>query len=192
MPRPKTITDIDVLKMARKHFLQQGAGASTRSIAKDAGVSEAILFQRFGTKEGLFFAAMVPPAAELDDLFDVMPGKKTVLANLEKISAGILDYFREVIPIFLPLVTHPAFDMAAFLKQHEIPAMQINQRLNQYLSAEAELGRVGKKHLAGAVNLLISMLHNLAIGETIGASDPKHAPQAMTASIATIWDGIRN
>ena len=36
--------------------------------------------------------------------------------------------------------------------------MQINQRLDQYLSAEAELGRVGKKHLAGAVNLLISML----------------------------------
>lgn len=192
MPRPKTITDLDVLKVARKCFLQQGAGASTRLIAKDAGVSEAVLFQRFGTKEGLFFAAMVPPAAELDEIFDVTPGKKTVLANLEKISTGIMGYFREVIPIFLPLVTHPAFDMAAFLKQHEIPAVQINQRVHQYLSAEAQAGRVGKKHLAGAVNLLISMLHNLAIGESIGASDPKHAPQAISASLATIWDGIRS
>lgn len=192
MPRPKTITDLDVLKVARNHFLQQGAGASTRSIAKDAGVSEAVLFQRFGTKEGLFFAAMVPPAAELDEIFDVTPGKKTVLANLEKISTGILGYFREVIPIFLPLVTHPAFDMAAFLKQHEVPAMQINQRLHQYLSVEAEVGRVGKKHIAGAVNLLISMLHNLAIAESIGASDTKHAPQAISASLATIWDGIRS
>jgi len=59
------------------------------------------------------------------------------------------------------------------------------------LFAEADLGRVGKKNLPGAVNLLISMLHNLAIGESIGASDPKHAPQAISASIATIWDGIR-
>lgn len=191
MPRPKTITDLDVLKVAREHFVQYGTGASTRSIAKDTGISEAVLFQRFGTKEGLFFAAMVPPSAALDEIFDVTPGKKTVIANLEKISAGILDYFRNVIPIFLPLITHPAFDMAVFLKQHEIPAMQINQRLHQYLSAEAELGRVGKKHLEGAVNLLISILHNLAIGESIGASDQKHAPQTISASIATIWDGIR-
>ncbi|EKE96356.1 helix-turn-helix transcriptional regulator [Tolypothrix sp. LEGE 11397] len=32
--------------------------ASTRDIAKKAGISEAVIYQRFGTKEDLFFAAM--------------------------------------------------------------------------------------------------------------------------------------
>jgi AcrR family transcriptional regulator len=51
MPRNKTITDDEILTVARTLFLKEGVNASTRDIAKQAGISEAVIYQRFGTKE---------------------------------------------------------------------------------------------------------------------------------------------
>jgi hypothetical protein len=58
-------------------------------------------FQRFGTKEGLFFAVMVPPIAELDAIFNIQAGAKPVTNNLQAVSLRIVAYFREVMTIFL-------------------------------------------------------------------------------------------
>jgi AcrR family transcriptional regulator len=118
MPRTKTITDDEILAVARSLFLKEGAKASTRTLAKRAGISEAVIFQRFGTKEYLFFTAMVPPSAQLDAIFSIHPGEKQVIANLESVSIRIVVYFREVMPVFLSLVSHPSFDMQTFLQRH--------------------------------------------------------------------------
>lgn len=190
MPRPKTVTDDAILAVARATFLKDGAGASTRTIARDAGISEAVIFQRFGTKDGLFFAAMVPPPADLDRIFAVEPGVGPVVANLERIGLGILGYFRTMIPVFLPLVSHPAFDRAAFQSHHSAPAMRLGERLQAYLGAEAELGRIGKKHAGATGHLLLSFLHNTAIGESIGVSRPEDAPEAVAKALAAMWEGI--
>ncbi|HEY3835379.1 MAG TPA: helix-turn-helix domain-containing protein, partial [Bryobacteraceae bacterium] len=65
MGRNKTVSDEDLLGIARETFVEKGFAASTREIARRAGVSEGVLFQRFATKEDLFFAAMIPPAADV-------------------------------------------------------------------------------------------------------------------------------
>jgi AcrR family transcriptional regulator len=62
MGRTKTISDEEVLERAREVFVEQGFRASTKAIAKHVGVSEGVLFQRFSTKEELFFAAMILPS----------------------------------------------------------------------------------------------------------------------------------
>ena len=103
MPRNKTITDEEILAVARSLFLKEGAKASTRTLAKLVGISEAVIFQRFSTKEDLFFTAMVPPAAQLDAIFSIHPGEKQVIANLESVSLQIVVYFREVMPVFFIL-----------------------------------------------------------------------------------------
>jgi AcrR family transcriptional regulator len=61
MPRPRTTTDDQILEQARACFLEHGAGVSTTVIAERLGVSHATLFQRFGTKEQLMLAALLPP-----------------------------------------------------------------------------------------------------------------------------------
>ena len=58
MGRQKTISDEQVLRVARDLFRDKGHTATTREIAQAAGISEAILYQRFGSKDDLFFAAM--------------------------------------------------------------------------------------------------------------------------------------
>ena len=54
MGRKKTLSDEELLEVARQEFLTNGIGASTKSIAQKAGISEGVIFQRFHTKEELF------------------------------------------------------------------------------------------------------------------------------------------
>src|SRR5262249_19293646 len=69
MGRVKTVSDAKLLEVARRAFVKEGFSASTKTIARRAGVSEGVLFQRFTTKQDLFFAAMIPPPADLNEIF---------------------------------------------------------------------------------------------------------------------------
>lgn len=189
MPRNKTITDEEILAVARSLFLKEGAKASTRTLAKIAGISEAVIFQRFSTKENLFFAAMVLPEAQLEVIFNVQPGQKQVTVNLKLVSLQIVDYFREVMPVFLSLISHPSFNIQTFLKRHTMPGMQLNIKLTEYLNAEAQLGRIRTGNSAAA-GLLLSHLHNLALSENIGSHQPIDTERAISEAIAAIWIGL--
>jgi AcrR family transcriptional regulator len=63
MARPITISDDQILDAARAMFTEKGPLATTAEIAERAGVSEGILFKRFGNKAGLHKAAMTPDIA---------------------------------------------------------------------------------------------------------------------------------
>ncbi len=191
MPRPKTITDEEILTFARNLFLKEGAKASTRTLAKIAGISEAVIFQRFHTKEALFFAAMVMPSTQIDDIFEmVQPGQKSVSTNLELLSLQILDYFREVMPVFLSLLSHPALIKQTLLESHTMPGIQLNTKLTEYLNAEAQLGRICTDDVAAVAGLLLAYLHNLALSENISSSQPMGIENAITKAIALLWTGI--
>jgi AcrR family transcriptional regulator len=60
MARPRTTSDEQILTVARECFLEHGAGVPTTLIASRLGISHAVLFQRFGTKERLMRAALLP------------------------------------------------------------------------------------------------------------------------------------
>lgn len=190
MPRNKTITDEEILAVARSLFLKEGAKASTRTLAKMAGISEAVIFQRFSTKEDLFFAAMVLPEAQLEAIFNVQPGEKQVTANLISVSLQIVNYFREVMPVFLALVSHPSFNMQTFLERHTMPGMQIRRKLIEYLNAEAQLGRICKDNITAAAGVLLSHLHNLALSENIGSQHSTDTERAISDAIAALWTGM--
>ncbi len=192
MPRSKTISDDDILAAARSLFLKEGTRASTRTLAKQANISEAVIFQRFGTKEDLFFAAMVPPQAQLKAMFDAQPGQHSVTANLNLISSQIVAYFCEIMPIFLALISHPSFDMQSFLQKHRMPAMQIEQELLTYLSAEAVLGRIRPDGIDATTKILISHLHHLALSKTIGGQDAVDTQQAIADAIDLLWQGLES
>lgn len=68
--RPSTVVRGLLLDSARQLFAAKGyAGASTREIAVDAGVNEALIFRHFVNKEGLFTAAVIEPFRILIDAF---------------------------------------------------------------------------------------------------------------------------
>ncbi|MFK8185445.1 MAG: TetR/AcrR family transcriptional regulator [Phormidesmis sp.] len=189
MTRSKTVTDEEILAAARSLFLEVGIKASTRKIAQNAGISEAVIFQRFKTKEELFFSAMVPPKARLEEIFRVHPGENIVPENLELISLQIVEYFREVMPTFIALIGHPAFNMQTFLQRHTMPRIQIGNRLSAYLYAEAEIGRIRSSQVEIAVSILLSYLHHLAMSETIDAHQKK-VKGDIPGAIGALWQGL--
>lgn len=189
MPRNKTITDDEILNVARTLFLKEGVNASTRDIAKQAGISEAVIYQRFGTKKDFFFTAMKLPEARLDAIFCIQTGKGEVVENLKSVSLQIVDYFREVMPVFLTLISHPSFNMQTFLERHSVPAMQLSEKLVNYLASEAKIGRVCSRNITIATNVLLSHLHNITLYETIGACSDK-VESAVTDAITVLWEGL--
>ncbi len=60
MPRPRTVSDEDILEAARRCTTTHGPGVSLAVIGKEVGVSAPALVKRFGSKERLLFQALLP------------------------------------------------------------------------------------------------------------------------------------
>src|SRR5262245_64776935 len=101
MGRHKTISDDAVLGIARRLFRAQGHTATTREIAEAAGISEAVLYQRFGSKHELFFAAMRPSEPDVEELLGPRVPSGDALAYLREVVARLGQHFAEIIPLAL-------------------------------------------------------------------------------------------
>ena len=152
MARKKTIADADLLKAARDVFVEQGFAAPTRAIARRAGVSEGVLFQRYHTKAELFFAAMIPPAGKLRP------------TSLRRLGMQLLDYFRSAVPVLLPLMSHPAFRFEEFAERNPDAALVAMRRdvTAFFLSRRARDPR-------GAALALMAAMYGIAMFERLGA-----------------------
>src|SRR4051812_16199700 len=111
--RHRTISDEQILAFARDIFRTQGHAASTREIASAAGISEAVLYQRFGSKHDLFFAAMAPTAMDVDAVLGADDPPDDAQGYLTDVVLRLADYFSEILPLAVHMMTHPSFDRAS-------------------------------------------------------------------------------
>lgn len=191
MARRRSIADETLLSAARAEFAVRGADASTRAIAKRAGVSEAVLFQRFKTKAGLFFAAMAPRPPDLARVFAAAgrePGAERALAA---VAAGILDYFRSMFEVTLPLMSHPDFQPSALaVGNGHSPERVLHDALVRHLRAARAAGRMQAPDPDAAAMLLIAAVHSLALYERIGLHAPRDGAAAIRRMVAILWRGL--
>ncbi|MGA2578015.1 MAG: helix-turn-helix domain-containing protein [Bryobacteraceae bacterium] len=189
MGRNKTISDDELLDVARRAFVEEGFAASTREIARRAGVSEGLIFQRFQTKEDLFFAAMIPPPADLNRLLH--HPRSQGLALLEKIAFSMIDYFRDTLPVLLPLMSHPAFRFEEFASRHpDSPMLLLRRQLVEFLVKEQRAGRLGPVDPGAAALLIWSAAHSIPFFERLGAHGGKFDPKLVRAMLRALWDGL--
>jgi len=140
MARTKSISDQVLLRAARDVFVKGGFAASTKSIARRAGVSEGVLFQRFSTKEELFFAAMIPPAADLSGLF--RKRHKDGYKAFSAVTLAMLDYFRATLPVLITLIAHPSFRFEEFASRHpDSPLVTLRRQITHFMLEERLAGR---------------------------------------------------
>ena len=191
MGRPKLIQDDELLAVAREVFIEKGIAASTREIARRAGISEAVIYQRYPTKADLFFAAMVPPALNVEDLLAARADCLGVLEHLEEIALGMLEYFRELVPILLPLTTHPSFDFEKFVQRHpDSPLSGLRSGLMEYLEAQRKLGTIVAENVGPAALTLFAAVHSLAIFERLGVHGGGFDEAIVRAMVRSLWTGL--
>jgi AcrR family transcriptional regulator len=186
MGRRKTISDGDLLAHARAVFVERGFAGTTKEIARRARVSEALLFQRYATKADLFFAAMALPAVDLQALFE-SPGQGARV-QLASITAAMVDYFRDSMPVLLPLLSHPGFEFEAFARRHpDSPLSALRRGLMAFFSRERDARRVGPVDPGAAALLVFSLAESVAFFEKMGAHDGRMPDEVLERAIDTLW-----
>ena len=192
MGRRKQVSDEIVLEIAKTVFVEQGYGASTREIAQRAGISEAVLFQRFKTKIGLFFAAMVPPPPDLSLVADPRQDL-AVTEDLASLAMMILRYFRGAMPVLLQLTTHPSFRMADLTdRQNRIPLHTLGEAITACLQRHSARGAItsSRPRILAAALTLYSTLHSLALFERMGVHGGSFPDEAVRNIVSLIVAGL--
>jgi AcrR family transcriptional regulator len=185
MPRPRSIDDATILDAAREVFVAKGPGATTREVAKRAGVSEGVLFQRYKTKTDLFFAALAPPAAEPSA---VLPSGEEAVGNLavfENAALEMLAYFRESMPLLLPLATHPSFDPESFFHREHPASLQ-----NWIASLVDFLDLQPAPDSQAAATLLATSMFGVALIDTVGIHGEPMTEETIREMVRALWNGV--
>src|SRR5262245_49970097 len=189
MGRPKTITDDEVLRIARNIFRAQGHTATTREIAQAAGISEAILYQRFGSKDELFFTAMHPRGPDLEQLLGPRDPSEDALAYLHAVVLRLGEHFAEVIPLALHVMMHPSVDLARLAQAHPGGPAVLVEGLAERLAALARRGDIAMPSAALTARLLVSLAHDWALRRMHGTST--RDVRELKQMVDVVWEGLR-
>ncbi len=189
MARTKTVSDEDLLEAARAVFLERGFGASTKDIARGAGVSEGVLFQRYDTKAELFFAAMSLPAADLGALLR-SPGANG-LRGLEAVAGALIEYFRSSMPVLLALTTRPGVRFEEFARRHpDSPLDTLRREVVAFLVRERQADRLADVDPGGAALMVFGLAVSVAFFEALGAHEGRMPDSVVSRAVHALWDGL--
>lgn len=191
MGRHKTISDDDVLRVARAVFRGHGHTATTRMIAQAAGISEAVLYQRFGSKDDLFFAAMRPSGPDLDQLLGPRDPPEDARAYLHAVVVRLGEYFAEVIPLALHVMTHPSFDAASLARMPIGGPAELQEGLASRLASLARRHRLATRSASVTARLLVSLAHDWALGSTMAHGAEARPVRQLKEMVDIVWEGLR-
>jgi AcrR family transcriptional regulator len=192
MGRYKTISDDEVLNIAREIFREKGHTATTREIAQAAGISEAVLYQRFASKDELFLAAMAPRAPDVDKLLGPKDPPEDAHAYLRTVVARLGEYFSDIIPLAVRVMTHPGLGPAALARsQSPRPSTVILEGLTERLTSLAARKRIVTPSTAGTARLLVSMAHDWGLGIVFGAVPSPRRDRELREMVDVVWEGLR-
>lgn len=188
MGRKRQVSDEQILESARELFIEKGFEVSTRAIAKHVGISESVLFQRFGNKKELFFSALIPPQFSLETL-DQQGG--SVRETLENVFIALLRHYRTVLPVLLPLMSHPDFELKTFFeKQGSYNDRVIQAKIVEYLKAEHEKQNICVYNPEAITALFFSAIYGLVFFEKLGAPGGDAHEMTLKAMFNACWNGM--
>ena len=190
MGRQKTISNEEVLRVARGLFRDKGHTATTREIAQAAGISEAILYQRFGSKDDLFFAAMTPGEPDLAQLLGPNDPPGDAHAYLRTVVVRIGQYFADILPLVVHMMTHPSFDHAALARSLPTsPAVRLRDGLAERIASLARRKRIAAPSAILTARLLVGLAHDWALGRMHHM--PSRGVRDLEEMVDTVWVGLR-
>jgi AcrR family transcriptional regulator len=189
MGRHKTISDEDVLGIAREAFRRRGFAVTGREIAKLAGVSEAVLYQRFESKDAFFFAAMAPTEPDLLQIFGPRGREGDAHAWIRRAVVRMSVYFEELIPLAIQVLMHPDYKKTT-TGETGPASLRLEKELSSRLRSLKQRGAItGASHQVVA-RLLIGIAHDWALHHTLLSCCPTRDRRPLAACVDVAWRGI--
>jgi len=169
MARPITISTEHIVETARQLFLSQGVAVSTARIADELGISEGLIFKRFGTKEALFAASMGMPSVDFARCWPQRAGEVPLSAALEQIGQELVAHFRVALPRIIMLRRASGIDPFSVLAESdEAPPVVLLDGVTEFLRCETDLGRFRAEDPRIAARMLVGALANFVFFEVLG------------------------
>lgn len=164
-------------------------GASTREIAREAGVADGTLYVHFTDRIDLFIALIqehLPPYIEPLKRLGGLVGQRTVRENLAEVFDGALTWYEEMLPVFGALTADRELCQALrkrLAERDEGPHLAI-QSLERYLVAEQELGRVNQRvNVRASVLMLYGAAHYWTFIAPWVGNHLKYSRQTLTKDV---------
>jgi AcrR family transcriptional regulator len=192
MSRPKTISDDEVLRIACDVFREHGHTATTREIAQSAGISEAILYQRFGSKDALFFAAMHARGPDIEQLLGPEVPVDDAHKYLRTVVRRLGEYFAEVIPLALRVMMHPSFDPASLSRTTPGGPVELRDGLAKRLASLARHKRLTVSDEVVLARLLLSLAHDWALQAALNHGTVARNDRRLEDYVDVLWEGLRH
>jgi AcrR family transcriptional regulator len=191
MGRHKTISDDELLRVARDVFRAHGHTATTRQVAQAAGISEAVLYQRFASKDELFFAAMHPAGPDIEPLLGPPEPPGDARQYLRTTVVRVGRHFADVIPLALRVMTHPSFDPATLARVRPGSPPALRDALAERIASLARRGLIATPSAAATARLLLSLAHDWALGQTLGHGTAAGGPRGLREMVDVVWAGLK-
>lgn len=145
MPRPKQITDEELLKIALDCFLENGPNVSVQIIADRAGISQPAIFKRFGTKEELFLQALSPPEhLPVVDWINKYPDPGPFPQQLVEMLEQVWKTLKWVFPR-IQVIRDARLPNGIALSRYKVsPPVRILSAIESYMDRAKQLGHIRK------------------------------------------------
>ena len=167
MVRPRQISDADILSAARTCFLEHGPSLATGVIAKSLGISQATLFNRFGTKEELLRAALNLPEAAWATNLETGPTQEPIAAQLTTIGLSILSFLKQLMPVMVTLRAS-GLNPPDFMNQGDAPPpIRRHRQLTRWFELAHERGLLHVPSAPTAAQTFMGTLHARAMMQHI-------------------------
>jgi AcrR family transcriptional regulator len=196
MGRNKTVTDQELLRHARDVFLAQGRAGSTKEIARRAGISEAVLFQRFRTKRDLALAALHPTPFSPNEILHLDSLPKDFRTALTQLGHRMFSLFHHQIPAAMHLITSFGVSPSEIFVKHSVMGSLsgLADVIARFLIGADSQGKISAPNPQAVAGLFIGAIHSLAIFDFMGMSghrhSSKHKDAAIDSFVAVLWKGL--
>lgn len=195
--RPQKITRELLLVVARDVFLERGIRATTVEVARRAGISEATLFHRFGTKQTLFREALHHDPALETALLAELParaGEGDVRETLADVGRRFLDIGTVALPLMMMEWSNPGTGLTVdrLASNSERRTKRSVDALRAFFAAEQERGRIAHDvDVDVLARTYVGTLHHYSLQEILLGSGASRAARDrfIRASIDLLFDG---
>jgi AcrR family transcriptional regulator len=175
-----------IVGAARRVILGKGlVRATTKEIAREAGVSEGTLYNHFANKEAMFLQALGQLRSGFFPLVQGLPeraGNEPVRAVLGEVARVGLAFYGEAIPMGASIFADPELlaRHRELLAQRHAGPQRANELLAAYLKAEQDLGHIRAGADPEAISyLLLGAIYQRAywrefLGQAADPSEDEH------------------